>query len=169
MTTLYGHRAPRSSTSEAAEFVKLQLDFMRVVDLGKAPPVDLFPILKYVPERFAKWKRDATDVRRRQEALFGRLVDMVKRRVHSGQENGCFMEEAYQRRDEWGLGSDSMLRYGYKYYICILSFFIFLWAGTWVERFWKDRTHRRLYFNLLFSCLSHIRRCNVRRKRRLTR
>ncbi|KIY51315.1 cytochrome P450 [Fistulina hepatica ATCC 64428] len=110
MSVLYGHRAPRSSTSEAAEFTKLQLDFMYVVDLGKAPPVDLFPILKYVPERFAKWKRNALDVKRRQEALFGRLTDMVKRRVDAGKGNGSFMEEAYIKRKEWGLESDSLFR-----------------------------------------------------------
>lgn len=113
MSVLYGHRAPRTTTGEGTEFPKLQLDFMYVVDLGKAPPVDIFPILKYVPARFAKWKRDALDVKRRQENLFGRLMDMVKRRVDAGKSNGSFMEEAYQKRSEWGIDSDSMLRQGF--------------------------------------------------------
>ena len=82
---------------------------MYALELGKSPPVDTFPILKLVPERWAKWKRNAMDIRRRQESLFGGLLEQVQRRIEEGKENGAFMEEAIKMRQEWGLDSDIML------------------------------------------------------------
>jgi hypothetical protein len=105
---IYGHRAPRSCTTEAATFTQVQLDFMYVVEIGKLPPVDLIPVLKYVPEKYAGWKQKVLAVRRTQESLFGHLLSLVKERVDHGALNGSYMEEAYQRRNEWGL-SDEML------------------------------------------------------------
>ena len=105
---IYGVRAPRSSTFEAQAFTKVQLDFMYVLEMGKMPPVDLFPILNWVPERFAGWKRKVYEVKYRQEQLFGQLLDKVKKRVDSRTQNGAFMEEAYLMRNEWGL-TDPML------------------------------------------------------------
>lgn len=84
------------------------MDFMQIVEMGKSPPVDIFPILRLVPARFAPWKSKALDIRKRHESLFGHLLSLVKNRVSSGRENGAFMEEAYLRRAEWGL-SDPML------------------------------------------------------------
>lgn len=109
MSILYGHRTPRYARTEAEEFVKLQLDFMYIVDLGKAPPVDIFPSLRFIPERIAKWKRDALNIKARQENLFGRLTNMAIQRVLSSNGNGSFMEEAFSNMKNWGL-SDSLLR-----------------------------------------------------------
>lgn len=86
----------------------MQLEFMLCVDVGKAPPVDIFPFLKAVPTYFARWKRRAYAVKQCQEELFGLLLDIVKNRVDRGDANGSFLEEAYVHRDEWGL-SDIML------------------------------------------------------------
>jgi cytochrome P450 len=83
---------------------------MYVLEMGKLPPVDLFPFLNWVPERLAGWKRQVMDVKRRQEVLFGGLLRQVKERVDGGKSTGCFMEEAYRCREEWGL-SDAMLMY----------------------------------------------------------
>ncbi|KAF9456361.1 cytochrome P450 [Collybia nuda] len=108
LAIIYGHRAPQASTQEAEMFTKVQMDFMQIVEMGKSPPVDIFPILRLVPPRFAPWKSKALDIRSRHESLFGHLLSLVKNRVSSGQENGAFMEEAYLRQMEWGL-SDTML------------------------------------------------------------
>lgn len=83
---------------------------MHVLELGKMPPVDIFPFLNWVPERYSGWKKKVLKVKQQQEDLFGRLLEIVKRRTNNGVVNGSFMEEAYTRREEWML-SDSMLRF----------------------------------------------------------
>ncbi|KAF8835283.1 cytochrome P450 [Paxillus ammoniavirescens] len=108
LVIIYGHRAARSSSSEAKIFRQLQLDFMNVVEVGKSPPVDLIPALAWVPERYALWKRRVMSVSRRYDALYGELLSLVKGRVTRGQQNGAFMEDAYLRRNELEL-SDAML------------------------------------------------------------
>lgn len=45
---------------------------------GSAPPVDVFPILKYIPEFLAKWKTDARNVRKT-------VLDDALRWFHDGQ------------------------------------------------------------------------------------
>ena len=109
LAMIYGVRAPRSSTYEAQAFTKVQLDFMYVLEMGKMPPVDLFPILNWLPERFASWKLKVYDVKRRQEELFSRLLTKVKERVDAHNMNGAFMEEAYLMRHEWGLTEPMLL------------------------------------------------------------
>ncbi|KAH7886508.1 cytochrome P450 [Phlebopus sp. FC_14] len=112
LAIIYGHRAPRSSSPEARLFRQLQLDFMNVVEMGKSPPIDLFPALNWVPERYASWKRRVMSVRRRHDALYGDLLSLVKNRIQSGQQNGAFMEDAYLRRDELGLSHAMLLNLG---------------------------------------------------------
>lgn len=135
---IYGVRAPRSATHEAKVFTQVQLDFMYVMEMGKLPPVDLFPILRWVPEKLAPWKRKVLSVKSRQEGLFSELLSRVVRRISQGKQNGAFMEEAYNRRSEWGL-SDLML-------MCVIITFLFvccsphICVGTWVALYWKALT-----------------------------
>jgi hypothetical protein len=73
------------------------------------PPVDLFPILRLVPERFAKWKRDAKALRELALDVSGRLLGPVRERLAKGYGNNCFMETVYQRAEEWGLDDDAIM------------------------------------------------------------
>ncbi|KAJ7729426.1 cytochrome P450 [Mycena olivaceomarginata] len=47
-----------------------QHEWMLVLEPGATPPVDMIPILKYVPERWAKWKRDCAKTRKLQRDLY---------------------------------------------------------------------------------------------------
>ncbi|KAK7036078.1 cytochrome P450 [Favolaschia claudopus] len=103
MSVIYGIRAPRATCYAALEFTETQEDFVAFMEVGKAPPVDIFPILNWVPKRFSGWKTHAHDLRRRQESLFHYLLD---------RNNGCFMEEAYTHAEEWGLTPPQVLHLG---------------------------------------------------------
>ena len=76
------------------------------------PPVDLFPILTYVPERFAGWKRLAKRVKSLHEKLYDRLLATVERRVASGQGVGSIMEELLTTGPSMGLPTREHLMYG---------------------------------------------------------
>ncbi|KAF7316003.1 Cytochrome P450 [Mycena indigotica] len=112
MSVIYGVRAPRATCHAAREFSETQEEFVASMEVGKAPPVDVFPVLNWVPRRFANWKRRAYRLRTRQEALFSYLQDIVAARIARGAHNGAFMEEAKSRADEWGLTPRLLLHLG---------------------------------------------------------
>lgn len=94
---------------------------MHILEIGTMPPVDLFPILQYVPERFASWKRQGKEIRRLHETLYDRLLTDVEDRMKGGLSLGVFMERAIENAKEWGLDSREMLMYA----------FFFLFGFSW--------------------------------------
>lgn len=77
--------------------------------------MDLIPILKRIPERFAPWKTQARLVRDLQRKLYFGLLDECEKRVASGNENGCFMEEVLAKRKELELDHELV---GYVRFRC---------------------------------------------------
>ena len=110
LTVVYGTRGPRSSSRDVRDFVHAHRRFMNALNFGTAPPVDVFPILQYVPKYFAKWKREAAEIRSLHNQLYPRLTKQVQDRLAKGNGNGCFMEEAIQNAEKWGLKDDEWLR-----------------------------------------------------------
>ncbi|KPM36384.1 hypothetical protein AK830_g10185 [Neonectria ditissima] len=49
-----------------------------LLEPGKTPPVDFIAPLRWVPERWAKWKRDARFVREHQAGFYGEMVAKAK-------------------------------------------------------------------------------------------
>ena len=82
---------------------------MHALEFGTMPPVDLFPILTWVPERFAKWKRIVKDIRHLHESLYDRLLKEIESRLEKGQGTGVFMEQAVEHAAEWGLDSRELV------------------------------------------------------------
>ncbi|KAK7052071.1 putative cytochrome P450 [Favolaschia claudopus] len=103
LSVLYGKRAPRYETRETTAFFRAQHEWELVLEPGATPPIDLIPILKYVPERWAKWKQDCAKTREMQRKLYFGLLDETKERLGQGEENGSFMEEILARQDELGM------------------------------------------------------------------
>ncbi|KAJ7800590.1 cytochrome P450 [Mycena olivaceomarginata] len=90
LSVLYGKRSPRYETPQTTAPVL-------------HPPVDMIPILKYVPERWAKWKRDCAKTRKLQRDLYFGLLDETKERLRRCEENGSYMEEILARQEEFGM------------------------------------------------------------------
>jgi cytochrome P450 len=93
LASIYGLRGPTLQNPNVKDFQEVHPQFLFCLEFGTMPPVDLFPILTYVPERFAGWKRLAKRVRFLHEKLYDRLLATVERRVASGQGVGSIMEE----------------------------------------------------------------------------
>lgn len=64
MVATSGQRAEALPPGFADEFIHSQEEMLRFLIPGSAPLVDYFPVLKYVPEMFARWKKDARRVRK---------------------------------------------------------------------------------------------------------
>ncbi|KAF8142502.1 cytochrome P450 [Mycena galopus ATCC 62051] len=103
LSVLYGKRSPRYETPQTTAFFKAQHAWVTTIEPGATPPVDMIPILKYVPERWAKWKRDCAKARKLQRDLYFSLLDETKERMRRGEENGSYMEEVITRQEEFGM------------------------------------------------------------------
>ncbi|KAA1475646.1 cytochrome P450 [Dentipellis sp. KUC8613] len=108
---IYGKRCPLFTSPDVRDFLDVNHRFMDMLNLGRAPPVDTFPILKYVPKRWAKWKRNVERIHNLQEGLYGRLVDDVRARVDSDMGNGAFMEDLVRNAEGMGMRDNRYLSY----------------------------------------------------------
>ncbi|KII83911.1 hypothetical protein PLICRDRAFT_118622 [Plicaturopsis crispa FD-325 SS-3] len=105
----YGKRAPRVESKDVKAFLHVQPQFLHALEFGTMPPVDLFPILTYVPERFAHWKRVVKTVKALHEEMYEDLLSTVERRLEKGQAANVFMEDAVIKAQEWGLTRRELL------------------------------------------------------------
>jgi hypothetical protein len=65
------------------------------LEVGAAPPVDLFPILKYTPEFCASWKQQARKVRAEQQRIYyDILFKEIKAKIAKGETTDCWMEKS---------------------------------------------------------------------------
>ncbi|KAJ7792587.1 cytochrome P450 [Mycena leptocephala] len=106
LSVLYGKRAPRYQTSELTAVFHVMNKWSQLVEPGATPPVDAIPLLKFVPERWSKWKRDCRRIRTQQRALYFGLLDETKERLRRGEENGSYMEEVLARKEELGMDNE---------------------------------------------------------------
>lgn len=68
-------------------------EWARYLEPGFNPPVDLLPLLKYVPARWARWKRMAASLRKAQRALYGTLVERCKAHISEDNRKGVELEK----------------------------------------------------------------------------
>jgi len=100
----YGIRSTKYEGSEAETFFKVIDLFNQAADPTSNPPVDMFPILKYVPERWASWKalcRKSVDIRRK--FYFDRLLNPLEEKTKRGEGTGSFMETFIQTLPSLGM------------------------------------------------------------------
>ncbi|KAF8889650.1 cytochrome P450 [Infundibulicybe gibba] len=100
---IYGVRGPTLSSPHILDFMDVHPKFLHALEIGTMPPVDLFPILTLVPERWANWKRAVKHVRVLHERLFDGLLSIVEERVRKGNGTGVFMEQMISSGHELGL------------------------------------------------------------------
>ncbi|KAJ7578559.1 cytochrome P450 [Mycena floridula] len=108
LSVVYGKRVPRDSTYEMKVFFEALSIWENVLDPSAHPPVDLLPFLKYVPERWAPWKRLCSRARYLQRGLYLGLVDECEKRIQRNEENGCYIETILQRQRELGIDREAI-------------------------------------------------------------
>ncbi|KAF9267727.1 cytochrome P450 [Marasmius fiardii PR-910] len=103
MSVVYGKRSPRYDSPDTKAFFDVHRLWTYALEPWAHPPIDILPVLNYIPERWASWKRLAKAVRRGQRRLYFTLVDECEKRMSRGEENGCYMEEVLARQEEFQL------------------------------------------------------------------
>jgi cytochrome P450 family 619 len=91
------------------ELYELMEEWSKVMETGATPPVDILPILKFVPERFfGNWITRSRNVGKAMDALYGRMVSRVmQRRMESGSK-GSFLDGILDQQDKLNLSRNEI-------------------------------------------------------------
>ncbi|PPQ93158.1 hypothetical protein CVT25_002414 [Psilocybe cyanescens] len=108
---VFGQPTPRHDSPVAMLFRDFILQFLTTFS-PEAAPVDFVPVLKYIPERWAPWKKLWRETRRLQRSLYFGLLDDAEKRASSGIKQDSFVEKIMERQAELGLDRETIA------YIC---------------------------------------------------
>uniref|UniRef100_A0A8H7XNV4 Cytochrome P450 n=1 Tax=Psilocybe cubensis TaxID=181762 RepID=A0A8H7XNV4_PSICU len=79
--------------------------FLKAISPESAP-VDLIPLLRYIPARFAPWKGVWKETGLRQRRIYSSFFEDAEREIKSGRRSGNFIETILNRQEELGLSRD---------------------------------------------------------------
>lgn len=99
------------------EFFECQRKWETILGPGGHPPVDVFPFLKYIPERWAAWKGLCREVRSRQRKYYFSLLQHCHERIKSDRRNNSFMEYLLENQKKYDFDEESCW-YALNIFLC---------------------------------------------------
>ncbi|KAG8899458.1 hypothetical protein FRB99_006703 [Tulasnella sp. 403] len=112
VAVVFGQRVARVTSWIARALANTSGTQDHLLTPGVTPPIDLVPLFKYVPERWAKWKTICRNARDAQRDMNDRLTTACEERLQNGRGNGCFIETLCERRQELGMTRDMVMYLG---------------------------------------------------------
>ncbi|KIO16333.1 hypothetical protein M407DRAFT_86131, partial [Tulasnella calospora MUT 4182] len=109
---VFGRRMPRANSYAAVTLHENSQVLDDLVKPGSTPPVDLIPILHYVPERWAKWKTLIRTQKERHRVFYDWLLSTVETRIAEGRGNGCLIETLLSKREQLGITREMIMYLG---------------------------------------------------------
>ncbi len=104
MHTVYGIRTPTIRTPHLERLNEMLIHFQGVTEFGATPPVDFYPVLKYLPERFlGNWRSRATMVHGKMIGLYADLVNTVRHRRQERGSRGSLIDHVLDNQEKLGL------------------------------------------------------------------
>ncbi|KAK5245353.1 hypothetical protein LTR20_006727 [Exophiala xenobiotica] len=88
----YGQRAPTIDHPYATQVFDIMQEWTEAMGPGANPPVDVFPILKLWPTRFAPWKQRAYRVNKKMDETWSRTLNAVRKRRAAGEKRDCMAD-----------------------------------------------------------------------------
>ncbi|CAL1714344.1 unnamed protein product [Somion occarium] len=107
-SVVYGVHCPKYHDSFVEQFDHFTMRLEAALRPGNSPPVDMFPILKRLPEFVAPWKTRCKEVRKQQREIFFGMLDLVIERLKNEQGNECFMEYVVERQKHYNLDREML-------------------------------------------------------------
>ncbi|OKL59931.1 hypothetical protein UA08_04854 [Talaromyces atroroseus] len=101
---VYGVRIPSIRSTYMDRLYEMLDEFTALLELGATPPVDFFPFLKYIPERFlGKWITKATHVKDIMESLHETMLQhVINRRTKLGSSKDTFVDNLLKDNEKLG-------------------------------------------------------------------
>jgi hypothetical protein len=100
LASAYGKRGKSFEDKDIQDLYAMLHDFTEVLAPRVMPPADEFPILKYVPEWMAGWKKRARAVGTGQMELYRNLLEEAKQRLENGELEDCFVKTVMREQKE---------------------------------------------------------------------
>lgn len=96
-----GIRSDTSKTRYLVELYEMMEEWSKLMESGATPPVDIFPILKWIPQRFFKnWITSCRSVGIAMDKLYGRMVShVIQRRLKAGS-RASFLDDVLDQQQE---------------------------------------------------------------------
>lgn len=112
MSAVFGTRCPTSDDRMLSEFTYYIDKWNRFAAPGVTPPIDILPILKYIPSflPWGTWKYAAEELRLLQRGQYVKLLERSKARTKEVGKNGCFIEDVIEMQEKYSL-TDEMVVY----------------------------------------------------------
>ncbi|KAI0110930.1 cytochrome P450 oxidoreductase [Nemania sp. FL0031] len=108
---VFGIRTKTTESDYMIRLFSLMAEWSEILEFGATPPVDSFPFLKLVPERFlGRWMSRATRVGELMTGLYTEMLNQVQQRRQSGLDRGSFMDRVLDQNEKNGL-SPSRLQF----------------------------------------------------------
>ena len=109
LASIYGQRGASFDDPKISRLYAVQERYTSILAPGSTPPVDLLPILRYLP---GTWKREAKAVREAQSSLYKSLLDETKERLSAGKSTGSFMEQVLKDQEKLELDDEHVAYMG---------------------------------------------------------
>ncbi|RAO70690.1 uncharacterized protein BHQ10_006702 [Talaromyces amestolkiae] len=93
LSSVFGVRGPEFDHPNVTRLYHVQDQFTAILDTGATPPVDIFPLLRRLPDFMSPWRRWARRIRKEQRQLYLELLHDVKDRRVRGCRRNCFMDQ----------------------------------------------------------------------------
>lgn len=92
LSSVFGVRGSHFNDPKVQRLYHAQDQFTAIMETGATPPVDVFPVLKSLPNFVAPWRKWALSIRKEQRSLYFELLQGVKDRLDHGISRNCFMD-----------------------------------------------------------------------------
>ncbi|KAF2752798.1 cytochrome P450 [Pseudovirgaria hyperparasitica] len=89
---VYGQRGPSMENFWANYIYRVMDKLNPAMEAGSCPPVDQFPILRYIPERWAPWKTRCKEGREAMYGLYQEARELVETRRRNGDERNSIVD-----------------------------------------------------------------------------
>ncbi|KAG8943877.1 hypothetical protein FRC03_002283, partial [Tulasnella sp. 419] len=104
-----GVRIPQVNTELSRRFFHVWNKISEICEPGNTPPVDLLPILQYIPDTLlGNWQARCANVNRMFLQIAEDLLRGVEKRLEQGRPNGCYTEVMIQNAEQWNLNKEDI-------------------------------------------------------------
>ncbi|KIW80425.1 hypothetical protein Z517_07040 [Fonsecaea pedrosoi CBS 271.37] len=112
LASVFGQRGASYEAPKVQALYHAQEQFTTILAPGATPPVDAFPLFKYIPAFLAPWKRWAARIRQEQRTLYSNLLNETVARGRRQDRIPCFMDKLLEGKEKSGLDDEQIVYTG---------------------------------------------------------
>lgn len=113
LASVYGLRGPTFEHPRVKSLYHVQDQLTQIAELGATPPVDVFPILQYLPDFLSPWRIWARNIRKEHRALYFNLLNETQELVAKNKApEDSFMVRLLKEQDMSGLDDEHLAYIG---------------------------------------------------------